>query len=487
MKISKPIQITFILCALAVLAVKNLDNIYSCIANHYYKMGDIKQAQEYFEKSFAFGSQNLKDKDIYVTSIINSPFDLDAQIKLDNFLNKNADEFSKQKAEYFIYDLKRELHKKYPNNYIFQAPYNQKIMRWSNTPITYSFINTDGVPEYFIQEIENAFTEWEKATDHKILFSKESANGNIIVDFNRNELAETDAQKYVVAYTVPDVQSDFLNGMKITFHLQDNSGSLYSKNQVYNTALHEILHALGFMGHSNDEGNVLYISKNSYDILNDNRDKPSEADINSIKLLYDIKPEITNSQEDSGSSYMPFLVFGENEDINNAKLREAKYYIRHAPDLPNGYIDLAEIYMLEKQYSKAIKTLETAERLSNSDDVLWIVYHNLAIAYFYINYMELSEEYLQKALEIKDSENMQYLKGEIAVKNKNYKNAIKCFETLLGNNPQNIDYMIALANVYVVQKQYFKARNVIKQFIKNNPAERNNKRLESYGILRMFL
>ncbi len=45
-------------------------------------------------------------------------------------------------------------------------------MRWSKIPITYGFVNSNGVPEYFIKEIENAFTKWEVATEHQLLLQR---------------------------------------------------------------------------------------------------------------------------------------------------------------------------------------------------------------------------------------------------------------------------------------------------------------------------
>ena len=58
-------------------------------------------------------------------------------------------------------------------------------------------------------------------------------------------------------------------------------------------------------------------------------EKLTNADINTIKLLYKIKPDITNSNENTGE-YLPEVILGSDEEINRAKLEEAKRYIQNA-------------------------------------------------------------------------------------------------------------------------------------------------------------
>jgi hypothetical protein len=62
-----------------------------------------------------------------------------------------------------------------------------------------------------------------------------------------------------------------------------------------------------------------------------------------MKLLYKIKPQITNIKKPKGE-YSINVVLGSAEEINNEKKEEALTYIKNAPELPSGYIDLAENY-----------------------------------------------------------------------------------------------------------------------------------------------
>lgn len=465
---------------------RNLDKVFSFQANRCFEKNQLSCAQNYYEKAFDLGLHKLEDRERYVNSIINEPLDIKSQEKLLKFQKYPISDSVNIKVKYFLNDLKQEIHKSYPKNYITPAVYNQKIIRWGKLPITYSFVNDQNVPEYFKQEITKAFMEWEKSTSHAVMFAEEEQNPNIVINFMLHNPADEDDKKYVVAYTVPQINTNELEKMTINFYLKDPQEEYFSKNQVYNTALHEIVHAIGFMGHSSQKDHIMYITKDTKSIINDTRETLSRPDINTVKLLYSIKPDITNSTELVGD-YLPSLVLGDEEEVTSAKIREAKNYIKKAPYLPAGYIDLAEGYVSIQEYPKAIKSLEKALRLADSDEIKKMVYYNLAITYFYIDHLELSKNYLEKAMEIQDGEEMHYLLAEIYSKSNKTEDAEKEYKKLLKNNPDNIDYVIALTNMYIKKKEYNKARKVLKNYSKHNPDAKNNPRLAPYGILRSFM
>ena len=462
------------------------EKVMSAMANYYFKKNDTVNAMKYYENAFELGYQDVKARDTYINLIINSPLNTDNQEKLVKFLKLNVDDGANYKAEYFLADIKRDVAKKYPDNYITQTAFNQKVMRWSEVPVTYSFVNQEIAPEYYVKEIENAFSEWEKATDHKILFSQSDINPNILIRFNTDNPADDEDKKYVVAYTAPQVQGDKLKVMTIDFYTKAPDGEAYSENQVYNTALHEIVHALGFMGHSDYKKNIMYLTRNNKDVSEDARANLTEADISTVKLLYSIKPDITNSSKPVGE-YIPFIVMGSQKEVTNAKIKEAKTYIQKAPNLPSGYMDLAEGYVAAKDYRKAVKYLEKALTLAETNDVIEMIYYNLALTHFYMNDYEKSKDYIQKASQIKDSEEHHHLLAEIYLAQGLDTRAINEYEKLIRINPENIEYTIALANIYVRQFKYISARKVLKDYIKNNPKDRNNLRFAPYGIIKLGL
>ena len=91
----KALRICFLifLLLISIFVSKNQENIYSIMANHYYKKNDIQQAQIYFEKAFRLGRNNINDRELYVNSIINSPLTIQNQEKLVEFLKLNINFF----------------------------------------------------------------------------------------------------------------------------------------------------------------------------------------------------------------------------------------------------------------------------------------------------------------------------------------------------------------------------------------------------------
>lgn len=456
----------------------NTGFVYACIGNFYYKHSNIEQAQLYFEKSFEKGYNDSDLREIYVNSLINSPLTVNSQEKLVKIAEDSILDSASVKAKYFLYDLRREVHRKYPLNYIRQAPYNQKIVRWNKLPITYSFENTQNVPPEYMQEIKNAFDTWEKSSH--IMFAKTNKNANIIINFQQNSIDNVEfGKKYVVAYTTPQINLNTLEQMNIKFFIKAPDGTNFTPNQIYNTALHEIFHALGFMGHSYDSGNIMYLAKDNKTLIEDSRLKLTEADVSTLELLYKIKPDITN-KGDLPSEYVPYLVLGDNEDISISKAKEAKHYIYQAPTLPGGYIDLAESLVAQKKYPEAIKALEKALNLADNNDVKYIVYYNLAVSYYYIDNSEMALDYINYAKEIKDNEELHLLTAEIYAK-VDIPRAISEYKQLIKVNPDNQDYVTNLANIYVKQHNYLAARNVLKTYLKYHPSVKS--KLSAYGVL----
>jgi tetratricopeptide (TPR) repeat protein len=90
-------------------------------------------------------------------------------------------------------------------------------------------------------------------------------------------------------------------------------------------------------------------------------------------------------------------------------------------------------------------------------------------------------------MRIRDTEEKRYLLAEIYTKDGNLEKAADEYTNLIKHHPENIEYTIGLTNIYVIERKYLKARATLKYFLKNNPSQRNNERLEPYGVLLIFL
>ncbi len=488
MKIGK-VRIIFYTLLLTVLLFalyyhNNTASIYSYFGDFLIKNNQSQKGLDYYEKSISLGNTDSKFREKYVNTIINQPLTIDSQEKLVDIAEGEIQDSASSTAEYFLYNLKREIHNKYPLNYIRQAPFNQKIMHWGQMPITYSFKNPHIVPEEIVKSVNDAFDEWERASSCRIKFKRiNSGIADIYVTFieeKPNQLKE--GEKFVVAYTTPILQQNKLKNMTIKLNIYDTEGTIYSINQIYNTALHEIFHALGFMGHSYQKDNIMYMSKDKDSVMNDSRIILNDADKSTLELLYKIKPDITNSN-DLKYEYIPYLVLGDNDDINYSKINEAKNYIRKAPRLSMGYIDLAEGLVAQKKYPEAIGNLEKALRLAKNNEIRSIIYYNLAISHFYITNYDLALDYVNLVQEIKDGDDLHLLKAEIYTKQKNSDMAAKEYQYLVEKNPNNIDYAVNLAGIYYNKKNYIKVRTIIKTFLEKNQSQKNNPKIKQFGIL----
>ena len=475
--------VVFILLLIISALHLNRENIYAKLGVYYTKKGNYAEAQKYYEKSYSLGNQNVNFRENYVNLLINSPLTIEAQERLADIADDKKKDVASESARYFLYNLKREIHNKYPDNYVQQASYNQKIVHWGKMPITYSIKKPKNVSQEIVDAVNDAFDAWERASSARIRFENVSRNADIAVGFiNSRVLNPKDGEKYVIASTNPDITAKKLNRMDIVINISGIDGTPFSPNQIYNTALHEIFHALGFMGHSFNKDSIMYPSQTGEAVADGERDILTESDKSTLELLYKIKPDITNANE-LRYDYISYPVLGDNVDVNYAKAVEARKYINKAPKIPAGYIDLAQTLINQKEYEKAIANLKKALYLSTTDEMKYLSFYNLAVACYMDQDYIMASYYINEALKIQEDESARFLSAEIYLKSNDKDGAVKEYSYLVSKNPDNIEYVVGLTNIYISNRNYMKARKVLKNYIKRNPQERNNPRFKSCRIL----
>ena len=164
----------------------NSANIYENRGNNYYKNNNIKKAAENYEKAIDAGNTNIALRSNYADILMRQPVTVDSQEKLVKFLENSVQDTISERVKFFLYDLKRDVHEKYPNNYIQQAPQERKILHWGKLPITYAFKNVSMVPKEYGYEIVNAFKEWENTGILNFRYT-ENPDADIIIEFINNE------------------------------------------------------------------------------------------------------------------------------------------------------------------------------------------------------------------------------------------------------------------------------------------------------------
>ena len=466
----------------------NKANIYAQIGLFQLKRNQSESAQSYFEKSYDLGNKDTDFRIAYVNLLLNSPLTINSQERIVKVAEDDIQDSASDSAKYFLRNLKKEIHNKYPQNYIQNAPYNQKIMHWGKMPITYSFRNTRGVPKELVTAVNDAFDAWERASSVRIRFDRiHSNNANIVVTFTANRiLSPKYGEKYVIATTIPKLSQDKLLKMDVELNIYNHEGKMFTPNQIYNTALHEIFHALGFMGHSADDENLMYMSRDNDELITDERIILTDADKSTLELFYKIKPDITNSHE-LQYNYIPYLILGDSFELNSVKTEEAKKYIKNAPTVPAGYIDYAQSLLNQKKYALANSYLERALNYAYDEKIKMLIFYNLAVTNYYDGNYELAKVYIKKINEHEEpNEDVQLLLAELYIKEGKTDEGIKIYKTLVSQYPDNIDYSISLANLYIRTKHYLKARQILKNYLKKNPQKRQDSKFQPYGILLIF-
>lgn len=323
---------------------------------------------------------------------------------------------------------RNNINQMYGNNYIEQAPLNKNIIRWN--PKTFPlkvYINLadiSSVPDYYNTEIIRAFGQWQASSGFitfKFMNSPDSAD--IVVNFAplpTNNCQENGC-KYVVAHTIPTIKNNILKRMTITVYDRDANGSYFSDKELYNTILHEVGHSLGIMGHSYSTDDLMYMSKevdkNSLFVkYRSDFQYISIQDISTLKLLYNLVPTITNTPLDELSTdnlIYPPIILGSSKQISSQKLKEAQQYVKEAPNLPNGYIDMAVAYDELGKFDKALEALQNAFNNAKTDSDKYIVLYNYAAMYLNNDKPETALEYAKQAQQIINSEEIADLMSNI--------------------------------------------------------------------------
>lgn len=482
--------------------LKNLiPGYYFNVGKNYYLEKNYKKAYEYLNKAFFL---NSKDKDVryyYVQTLIKLPADLDVQKKLFEFSLGNFSDSADLLADRQISKWRNQISRNAGENYIEQVPFNNKILRWDSTKFPLKvFISNESslAPPYYEQTIRSALSQWAKSTAGFIKFKfvdRETDSDlfiKIVPSAEMNKCSEENC-KYVVAFTTPSLNGDLLKKMTIVFYDSNNLSQPFSQREVYNTALHEMGHALGIMGHSYNSDDLMYMENKidkSYDKFRSDFQLLSPVDLNTLNLLYKLIPEITNTNlneyNTTNQIYSP-VVLGTGEQINSRKLLEAENYIKSAPHLPNGYIDLASAYVEQKEYNSAIEALQTALNLCTNDSERFIVYYNFAVIYMDIQDWGNSLKYAGLAKQIQpQSAEIDGLIAGINYNSGNKQFAKQAFIDALQKNPQSTIDAVNLSRIYLKEFNFIQAGKTLNKLVEANPQAKNDPSVKPFWILMML-
>lgn len=406
--------ITIISILAIVMIVMNIPNFLYIAGKSNLEKRNVVKAYKQLKQAHTLNPKNKDIRYYYVKTMCNLKPVEKIQIEMFNFAQNRPKDAAQNLAYQQINEWKNNILNNIGDNYIEQAPYDKNLLRWDvNTfPLKVKLEVPISTPDYYRAEIEKAFTQWTLSTDFLKFDFMEQGDADIIVKFNPlpEDVCKDGICKYVVAYTNPKIKGKVLKSMTITMYDKDANGNYFSDKELYNTILHEIGHALGIMGHSYSSDDLMYMSTQAdsmYTRYRHDFQYISKQDLNTINLLYKMIPDMSNVPmskfNKDGLIYAP-IVLGNERDIGRRKLREAEHYIKSAPDIPGGYIDLAIVYADMEKYPQAIEALRKALELAKSDDDRYLIYYNIAVVHLNSNRLEEAQKYLDLAKSLSDNE-----------------------------------------------------------------------------------
>lgn len=489
----KILTILFIvlLSGLIFAVVKILPDYYLNTGKDFYENKDYVAAYQNLNIANKLRPKDLDTRYYYAETLIKLKPSLIVQKELFNLYKMDLPDSAGLIAQQQVALWRGQIFEGVGQNYIQKAPFNNAILRWDRKklPLKVGIEKTPNIPAYYAQSIKSAFLQWQTLSGGLVSFKfvDNLDDSDIKIEFepfNQKNCTNSDC-KYTVAYTEPTISGgELLKFMTITFYEANNLRQPFSQIQIYNTALHEIGHSLGIMGHSDNHDDIMYMEMNntSYRALCDD-------DLNTLSLLYKLIPDMTNTARDNyDTSYQFFapIVLGTESQIVTQKMKEAQNYINSAPDLPNGYIDLAAAYVDSKQYAKAIETMNKALFLSSNDSEKYIVYYNLAVIYMQIKDWNNLLKYAQVAKQLKDSPDLDAMSAMAYFNLGDKEQAKTLYATAIQNDPTNVVFSYNLAVIYLKEYNFAKVGKIMNTLIAQNPDARNDARVKSLSLITMF-
>lgn len=408
---------------LIVIIFLNIPFLYYSLGKNNLEKNQAVKAYKQLKKAYILRPKDKNIRYYYVKSMTNLKPIASIQTEIFKFSQSKEDDAAKILAEHQVAQWKNNILSNIGDNYIEQAAFNNELLRWNTKtfPLKVKINVPISTPDYYRIEIEKAFTDWSIKTGFLKFKFVDDNKADIIINFNPlpDDICQDGICKYVVAYTTPKISGKILKSMTITMYDKDANGNYFSDKELYNTVLHEIGHALGIMGHSYSSDDLMYISTKPEANLTRYRSDfqyISEEDLNTINLLYKLIPDISNVSiskfDKEGLIYAP-IVLGNEKQITNQKIQEAEAYIDSAPDLPNGYIDLAIAYAELEKYSKALEEFRNALERAQTDNDRYLIYYNIAVIHLNTNRIEEAEKYLKLAKSINNSEDTSELETNL--------------------------------------------------------------------------
>jgi tetratricopeptide (TPR) repeat protein/O-antigen ligase len=132
-----------------------------------------------------------------------------------------------------------------------------------------------------------------------------------------------------------------------------------------------------------------------------------------------------------------------------------------------SYILQGNIYQKQRQYEKAVAEYVKALKLKPNNP---LIYHNMGLAYFYLQNHALAEEYFKKALALKPAiAESNSMLGQIYLLKEDDRSALYYFESAVRFNPQLKDAQFSIGAIYLRLGDYDRAIASFQEVVRIDP------------------
>lgn len=391
-------------------------------AKEFYQNRQYEQSLPYFERAlFATPNDSLM-RYSYVIALSKAKPTYSVQKKLYTIANSEPKDEATKTAKTSVAILKRRLLAEFRNNYISHAVDGNEVLHWDikSFPLKVYMENPDEVPQYYIDNINKALSIWTRRTNFiKFTQVNDKQSADIVISFMDipKDICSSNVCNYTIAYTEPKVNNQkILKKMNLTFYKTDPLNKKFTSSEILNTALHELGHTLGIMGHSDNPRDLMYATKNNGDRYFNSLPPPDLTvnDLRTLVLLYRIKPTISNNANLHSETfyYAPIIIGSEDERLQK-KITEFERYVQKYPTIASGYINLASTYAETGDLNAGLKTLDKGERYVKNNDERYLIEYNKAVIYLNMQKLDEAINCAHRAQSIKNDDSIQELITEI--------------------------------------------------------------------------